>query len=617
MNRQAVKDIKWLVNRLQSMNVLEILWRVQQKFLQKIEYRKYFCVHLPVTEIELPKELSGLELEMERLCINRDNQKYQLFEKLDIFGMFDYQIYKKQWNAGFQTEKKWPKDKFSYQIIVTGREDIGDIRTNWELNRHFQFVGLAKNYYVTGNLNYFEELQELFEDWNQNNLFLHGVQWISAMEVAIRVVSWAYMYVFLEEAFRKREEERNQLFLNKVEHGIKVMADYILRYRARYSSANNHLIVEMLGVGVAGILFNCDKWINTAVKVLTRELKKQNSADGINREMSLHYQCFVMEAYGILWLLMKKNNIGVPHSWTEYLSPMSRFVADCCGDYGETIVFGDNDEGKVLDFCGKINDYYRYVLQLMGLLLECRYTDVELVENIYWLADEKMIRNYQGKELYKPRPVQFYQQGGYTILRSKDHKVLIGFDHAQLGLGSIAAHAHADALSIQVFYEGKPILVDPGTFNYHMSKRIRNDIRKTAAHNTVYVRDIEQAEMLGPFLWGKRYKVISVECLSTKDTVKVSAAIEYASIIHSRLVEFDRNRSLSITDSIDGEQEAYQIWNVAPRLNLEQLGFTSDSDMAEEKGSIYSSSYCSRESMKQYYIKLRKNVITTRFTLHL
>ena len=43
---------------------------------------------------------------------------------------------------------------FSYDIPCSQQEDIGDIRTNWELNRHFQFSALAKSYYISGCLLY-------------------------------------------------------------------------------------------------------------------------------------------------------------------------------------------------------------------------------------------------------------------------------------------------------------------------------------------------------------------------------------------------------------------------------------------------------------------------------
>lgn len=538
------------------MNASEVIWRVQQKMLQKKEYQKFFTVHKPVTEIVVSNDLRNLKADGERLCINWKNHDWVLFESLDLFDMFDYEEYKKSWNAGFQTDNNWPVNDFSYTISISQREDIGDIRTNWELNRHFQFVGLAKNYYVTRERRYEDELIELFDDWNKNNLFLHGIQWTSAMEVAIRIVSWSYMYAFLERAGSSKK------FLDKVANGIKVMANYVLSHRARYSSANNHLIVEMLGLGVAGILFSYDKWIGYSIKILTEELPRQNYSDGVNKEMSLHYQTFVMEACGVLAILLRRNGKATPQSWFDYLANMSKFVADCCGDYGETVIFGDNDEGKILDFVGRINNYYQYVLQLMGILLSERYTDGELTENIKWIATSDELNRYNNKECYRPGLVSHYNQGGYTILRSSDRKVLAGFDHGELGFSSIAAHGHCDALSIQLFYKGEPIIVDSGTYNYHVPKSIRSEIRSTKAHNTIYIEGKEQAELLGPFLWGKRYQMIEDFVEVNEEKFSEIAVISYEGIKHKRTLTFDYNRFFEIHDEIEPQKKAYQIWNV-------------------------------------------------------
>ena len=131
------------------MSILELLWRIQQKVLQKSEYNKFFTVHKPVIEIPLSKELEKAEPIPKQLYINWNNSNYKFFNYIELLGGFDYQIYKSRWNAGYQTENEWPVEEFSYNITVSQREDIGDIRTNWELNRHFQFVGLAKNYYIS------------------------------------------------------------------------------------------------------------------------------------------------------------------------------------------------------------------------------------------------------------------------------------------------------------------------------------------------------------------------------------------------------------------------------------------------------------------------------------
>lgn len=579
-----MKDIHWLVNRLKSMNAPEVAWRVQQKLLQKKEKKSLYLLHLPVTQIPLSKGMQGLKADANKIPFNSQNDNTSVFETLDIFGQFDYQLYKKKWNAGFQTVNTWPEKDFSADIAISQREDIGDIRTNWELNRHFQFSCLAKNYYLTGKKKYLDELVGLFEDWNKHNLFLHGVEWTSAMELGIRVNSWIYTYVFLAHAYEKYQERK--ALLDELAHGIIVMTEYIIKHRAKFSSANNHLIVEIFAVGMAGILFDKKEWIKLAVGILTEELPKQNYEDGVNREMSLHYQGFVMEAYGLLWLALVKNKYDIPQIWRQYLTRMSEYMADCCGDFGEVVVFGDNDEGKLLDLQGKIEDHYRYVLQLMGILLDKRYTKLSLVENVSWITTKEQQEQYYKKELYEPKLVAHYKKGGYTVLRSRDHKVLIGVDHAELGLGSIAAHGHADALSIQAYYEGKPVLVDSGTYNYHVPKNARNEIRSTKAHNTVYLEGVEQAEMLGPFLWGKRYKVENVAAKNKEGCIEIDATISYSSIKHRRKITYDFERKLVVEDFVDGAEKAIQVWHRLSGCKLSNIVDEQDYEFSMRYGTI-------------------------------
>ena len=507
---------------------------------------------------------------------------------------------------------------FSSSVSISQREDIGDIRTNWELNRHYQFTCLAKNYYVSGEKKYFVELAELFYDWNKHNLFLHGVEWVSAMELGIRVISWIYTYVFISNAIEKYNFEERE-FTEKICHGILVMTEYIIKHRARFSSANNHLIVEMFAVGMSGILFGKKEWIQLSVSILTKELPRQNYEDGVNKEMSLHYQSFVMEAYGILWLSLIHNHYVVPNSWKRYLSSMSQYMADCCGEFGEIVVFGDNDEGKLLDLQGRIEDHYRYVLQLMGMLLDKKYTSVNLIENICWITTKNQQEIYYRKQLYIPNLVSHYKIGGYTILRSRDRKVLIGMDHAELGFGSIAAHGHADALSIQVYYEGKPVLFDAGTYNYHVPKKIRNEIRSTKAHNTVYVKNEEQAECLGPFLWGKRFLISNREMKKNETNVELSAEIVYGNIRHKRLVEFDYDRKLSVTDIVEGaEDKCTQVWNTDKNISVNSgkkmagitLKIETDAEDYEMKKSTVSLSYNNQQIANRYFFTFINKITT-------
>lgn len=553
-------NISWLIRRLKAMSIPEVAWRLSQKTIEKREQAAFKGKNRQITSAVFRPALAGLQADAVGLRLNSGNTAFACNTAIHLLSGADYEQYKKRWSAGFQTEKEWP-DTFSYDLEYKQKDEIGDARTNWELNRHFQFALLAKDYAATGDEKYLNELRDLFADWNEKNPFLHGISWTSVMEIAIRCVNWVYAYGFL--AGTKAPET----LLKALQTGILNMTDYIASHYSRYSSANNHLIVEACAIGHSGILFHHQPWIDLAVNILTRELPLQNEPDGVNKEQSLHYQSFYMEAMGLMLRLLKKNGLAVPNLWGDMLDKMGRYVADCMGDYGEIVVFGDDDEGKILDLAGVSGPgaaydhtgHYRYVLGMLSLLLDRQYTDLKSLdcETLRWLFTEEEWARAAKKERYVSPQYCCYRQGGNTILRSADRKVLIGVDHAALAFGSICAHGHADALSFQVFFEGKPLLIDPGTCIYHCDLKSRNAFRETRNHNTVCVGGKNQSEMLGAFLWGAKARAV-LEDYREKDggVCLVMTQDGYQPVIHKRTFAFDGNRTLTVTDELTQEVEA-------------------------------------------------------------
>ncbi|MEY8337984.1 alginate lyase family protein [Lachnospiraceae bacterium 62-35] len=542
-------DIMWLTNRLKAMSLPEIGWRISQKMVQKSEKRRFKLHRVLVTETLFNQKLSSFEIDAKRMYLNMKNQSYTLESSIPLLGVSDYRDYKKNWAAGFQTEHLWP-DVFSYQLEYKQRDDIGDARTNWELNRHFQFAMLAKNYAASGDGSFLQEFQDLFEDWNEKNPFLWGISWTSVMEVAIRTSNWCYAYCFFSDC-----EGVPEKLLEQLKTGILNMTDYICAHYSRYSSANNHLIVEAYAIGQSGILFRYQPWIDLAIRILTQELRNQNYSDGINKELSLHYQSLYTEAMGLMMRLMVKNDIKIPKIWDEMLDKMCCYMANCIGSYGETIAFGDNDEGKILDLHGGIH-HYPYVLGLLSYLLKKQYVSLENVncENLNWLFTESEKKKAIAKAIHTVPQYICYREGGNSILRSIDRRVLIGIDHAALGFGNIAAHGHADALSFQMYVDGIPIFVDPGTYVYHCDIKSRNTYRKTENHNTLCINKKDQSEMQGAFLWGKRAKCCLLGYEEMDKGVMLRAAHNgYPENRHTRTFCFNGKRKLRIADELEKE----------------------------------------------------------------
>lgn len=556
---------QWYLNRLKAMNMPEVAWRIQQRLLQIQDRNKYDKRRVVVTSYVFDQRLEPLIFNSQSLGLNFKNTLFHQCTTIHLLGGYKYEAYKNCWNTGFQTNQEWGDD-FSYSLSYKQRDELGDARSNWELNRHFQFVLLAKAFYATGDRVYADELEYLFNDWSKNNYFLHGISWTSVMEVAIRCIQWCVTLAFLRESGYTTSSN----MLVEIEIGIKNMASYIVQRYSRFSSANNHLLVEATAIAYAGFSFGYNKWQQLAISILDEELMKQNYPDGVNKEMSLHYQTFGMEAYALVMHLMMRSGLKVSRTWMTMLTKQCEFVVHSMVSDTMACEFGDNDEGKILDLQGGEISHYKYLLQLCSLVLGKRFESFDNVsETICWLYDDSEIAYCKDLALYKAAESRTFVEGGYTFLRSIDRRIVIGIDHAPLGFGSIAAHGHADALSFQLYVDGKCILGDPGTFIYHCNLGKRNDYRRSLNHNTVWAQNGEQSQMMGAFLWGKKAETtILDESLSIEeDTLKIQCNW-YNGEQHIRCISFDKKQYLVVDDVLQASSDGFATLILHPCCNV-------------------------------------------------
>lgn len=522
------------------MNLKEIIWRIDQKLLEYNEMKKYCKQKTSACNTLFYPTLSGLKFNEDRFGINFNNKDYSNNTIIHLLAGYDYIEYKKKWHSGFQTDNEWPLIP-SYKLSYKQCDRIGDARTNWELNRHFQFTLLAKAFYTTKDIAYLQELKELWTDWNKSNPFIWGISWTSVMEIAIRSISWMITLSFLKKSGVEDKE-----FLAKLEIGIKNMVGYVEKHYSRFSSANNHLIVEATAIGLAGFCFNYEYWKKLSFNILNRELFFQNYSDGINKELSLHYHTFVMEAYLLICNCIRVNGMDIPETWLSMIRNMSEFVSHSLCSEGKACEFGDNDEGKILDLQGGEINHYLYILQFSSLITKrrnCSFNDIN--ETIRWLFNAKDIADIKKQPLYDNSKSRCFRTGGNSFLRNIDNNVLIGIDHAALGFGNIAAHGHSDALSFQLFVRGVQVFADPGTYIYHCDIESRNKYRETISHNTICIENRSQSEMLGAFLWGKKANCYLEEFhTDEQNDILIAKHDGYSPIIHTRTFIWNKIESV-------------------------------------------------------------------------
>ncbi|MBW2662113.1 MAG: heparinase II/III-family protein [Deltaproteobacteria bacterium] len=86
-----------------------------------------------------------------------------------------------------------------------------------------------------------------------------------------------------------------------------------------------------------------------------------------------------------------------------------------------------------------------------------------------------------------------FPDAGIYVMRSEHIYLLAACQ--PIGINGVGAHKHNDWLSFELCVDGKPVIVDPGTYCYTGNMEMRRLFRSTKYHNTVVVDGKEQIEI--------------------------------------------------------------------------------------------------------------------------
>jgi Heparinase II/III-like protein/Heparinase II/III N-terminus len=441
------------------------------------------------------------------------------------------------WHADPLSRKAWLSEFYTRLEIFSGDTGNGDVKYVWELNRHQFLTTLGKAYRLTGDERYVSTGVDLIEDWIRDNPYKIGINWTSALEVAIRVLSWCQACALFDDAAVFGSEKRRTILRSLYQHGR-----YIEKHLSFFFSPYNHLIGEATALFVLGNSLSwlkpAQRWRDKGWKILEEEMPKQFHPDGGTVEQSTGYHHFTLGFYLQGVLLRRRIAETVPTAMWSLLQKAFEFSMHMTRTDGLVPMIGDGDDGQALDLFQTPTWDFRTFLAIGAVLFQ--RGDFKAIAGSFpadavWLLGRMGWERYE--ELREMKPAEnskMLTESGYCIMRTGwDHQShYLNFDCGEIAAGvsaediPSAAHGHADALSIEVAAYGVPILVDPGFYTYNGAEKWHRYFRESRAHNTVVVDGCSQAEYRGRLKWSRAPNIRLEHCM-------LSRAVDYVEALHN------------------------------------------------------------------------------------
>lgn len=357
------------------------------------------------------------------------------------------------------------------------RWEFEDKSALWNFNLHyFEYLfHLVKAWKDTGDRRYLDKTVEIISGWIRSNPTGMQPGWAS-YPASLRIVNWISYFGYIGESL---PEDFRKEFLRSL-HAQFV---YLSRHLEK-DILGNHYFENLKSLVLAALFFNDEPVLEKALRDFKAECKEEILPDGMHFELSPMYHKIIFE--GVLRVAAALRGAGKPDSEIEsYLQPMLDAAFSFEDGLERVPLFNDggNNVAKSLDALTiTAKDYFCITPHFKN---------------------------------------QFESSGFYIFVKTVDgHTWKLIVDAGQPGPAYIPGHAHCDAMSYELFRDGKPVIVNCGTYAYQSEER--EFFRSTAAHNTVMVNDVEQSQYWGEFRLAKRSSVKVIELTDSSITEEMT-----------------------------------------------------------------------------------------------
>lgn len=592
-----MSKLGWYWHRLRAMSPGEMLLHARKKLRQSADAKR---ASWPEVDLASPGAFPTLPKpedapEVLRNALSRDVEDI-LAGRWRFFGHLEVQVDDPpKWQYDYLVRRDVESAASAFKLNYRSLTGGVDSKLVWEPSRWNQLVRLAMAAYVLGEPRAAEKCVEWLEDWVKHNPPYRGWNWTSALEVGLRLIQFAWIDSLLSDLritnYELRDEGRaDEPLVNRKSEIVNGSASsfaerlaklrsvilpphvwYAWRHKSFGSSANNHLLGELVGCIVATArwpeLAKCGASLEELQRLWEHEVLAQFAEDGGNKEQALNYQLFSWEFCWQAFKALEAAGRKVSGDVEQRLAIAARFFWEAQASK-EAWDYGDSDSAFVVPLfahdTGVIREWHRWVSERdpLGAIG-------------YWLGSPP----WAMPPIKTGRPLNtvsvgewwYYAKSGIAICESGFW--WLRWDLSPLGHLATAAHGHLDALHLSIWHRGVAVVVDPGTGAYHANKDLRNWLASRSAHNGPCPSGPEWPRRLGPFLWADHHLMPSI---AEKSKTRAHAALNLPGFRATRTVEsVNEGRGWKVYDSCvakDGSSTEFSVrWQFAPDCCIKRL----------------------------------------------
>ena len=525
MSTAATSRLGWYARRAARMSPAEMAWRVRDQLVRAAWSPRqvtreqlarvapaaparelaFTAVLPPGTAARVPEEARKPVLEAaDRL----------LRGEWETLGVLRTDLERPDWFRDPVTGRRSDPDRYAFRVDHRSEEQTGNVKQVWEIARLQHLTLLASAWALSHDERYAQRVDEQLRSFWQENPFLSGIHWTSGIEVGIRLISLAWIRRLLDDWPGVTGPVRAQRPGRPADQVAPAVPGRLPQPRILGQQPR-----DRRGGRPAGGQLRLP--LVPAQRPVAARVRAAAGARAAAQHVPVRRQ--PRAGFGLPAVRGRARLPGRGRGRGERTPAEPAGVAAADRDGGQRR--GPAGRADAAAAPGRLRrgpgaaarpargrTPGRALLALAGAL----------VGPLDWWprppadAGSVMVgalrrRQAPGRGQARPAAVAVRRRGSDAAARpAGENEIWCRCDGGPHGYLSIAAHAHADALSVEVRYAGMDILADPGTYCYHGERAWRSYFRSTIAHNT--------AELGGRNQSSERWPVhVGASCASPRD----------------------------------------------------------------------------------------------------